>query len=191
MGKNGICDDSFSRQDKNELLTHTQPSTPVETSVEREAQENNLAVSPDSEVKLKFTEELCRQDSSSRHLATEIASSEGSEEKVIEKLKKCRVKLVRLTDKELKLYTRQKLTKKIKEVWIENKVKQRKGSLRVAIKESLKMKNEVEAKNNESRSDVKSKLKKPAEKMKSTQKKKTSKNEAKVEKVKTLIDPQA
>ena len=100
---------------------------------------------------------------------------------------------LRLTDKELKLYTRQKLTKKIKEVWIENKVKQRKGSLRVAIKESLKMKNEVEAKNDESGSDGKSKLKKPSEKKKSAGKNKTSKkaNEANVEKVKTLIDPQA
>ena len=100
---------------------------------------------------------------------------------------------LRLTDKELKLYTRQKLTKKIKEVWIENKVKQRKGSLRVAIKESLKMKNEVEAKNNESGPDGRSKLKKPSEKKKSAGKKKTSKkaNEANVEKVKTLIDPQA
>ena len=90
--------DSFSRQD-NELLSQSRPTTRDKTCFETENadQENNVTVSPDNEPsQLKFNEELCRQVRGSRNLATETASSGGSEEKVIAKLKKCRVKLVRL-----------------------------------------------------------------------------------------------
>merc|ERR1711902_464290 len=66
--------------------------------------------------------------------------------------------LVRLRKKELKQYRRQKVLKRKKEVWIQQEegCVKKGSSLRLAIKESLKMKNDAEAKKNDSKLNVQS-----------------------------------
>ena len=147
--------------------------------------------------KLEFFKESSRKHIFSATLKVYV---DGNEVPV--KLRKCLVKLVRLTDKELKLHTRQKVSKRIKEVWIQNKGRYSQGSsLRVAIKESLKMKNEAETKKNYSEFTGESNAKKsisnkspPKKNSLTVEKPADSDNENKSppppDKVKTLIDPQ-
>ena len=120
------------------------------------------------------------------------------------KLRKCQVELVRLRKKELKL--KQKVIKRKREVWIEKDggCVKKGSSLRVAIKESLKMKNDAEAKKNDSKLNVQS-IAKSSSTNKSSKKKTANADKVKrvalypgnaeenlkfPEKVKTLIDPQ-
>ena len=122
------------------------------------------------------------------------------------KLRKCQVELVRLRKKELKQYRRQKVLKRKKEVWIEQEegCVKKGSSLRLAIKESLKMKNDAEAKKNDSKLNVQNKAKSSSTN-KSPKKKTANADKEKgelvkpdngvessklTEKVKTLIDPQ-
>merc|ERR1711902_414625 len=114
--------------------------------------------------------------------------------------------LVRLRKKELKQYRRQKVLKRKKEVWIQQEegCVKKGSSLRLAIKESLKMKNDAEAKKNDSKLNVQSKAKSfstnklPKKKTANADKEKEEalkpdygvESLKLTEKVKTLIDPQ-
>ena len=172
----------------------TESSDPRRLQVEADMR---VPLSPTSKLKLEFFKESSRKHIFSATLKVYV---DGNEVPV--KLRKCLVKLVRLTDKELKLHTRQKVSKGIKEVWIQNKGRYSQGSsLRVAIKESLKMKNEAETKKNyseftgESNAKISISNKSPPKKNSLTvEKPADSDNENKSppppDKVKTLIDPQ-
>ena len=172
----------------------TESSDPRRLQVEADMR---VPLSPTSKLKLEFFKESSRKHIFSATLKVYV---DGNEVPV--KLRKCLVKLVRLTDKELKLHTRQKVSKRIKEVWIQNKGRYSQGSsLRVAIKESLKMKNEAETKKNYSEFTGESNAKKsisnkspPKKNSLTVEKPADSDNENKSppppDKVKTLIDPQ-
>ena len=162
--------------------------------------QNNVPLRVDSE-KIKLLKESSRKQFYKAPIALYF---EGK--KLSVKLRKCQVELVRLAKKELKQYRRQKVFKRKKEVWIEKEggCVKKGSSLRVAIKESLKMKNDAEAKKNDSKLNVQSKAKSSSTNKSS--KKKTAKADKEnrlalkpkndeesfklPEKVKTLIDPQ-
>ena len=159
-----------------------------------------MTVSVNSE-KLKL-----RLESSRKHLYKAPIPLFFGGKKLSVKLRKCQVELVRLRKKELKLYRRQKVLKRKREIWIEKEERcvKKGSSLRVAIKESLKMKNDAETEKNDCKLNVQSKAKSSSTNKSS--KKKTANAKGKElaapktdndseslkfpEKVKTLIDPQ-
>ena len=160
--------------------------------------QNNVPVRVDSE-KIKLLKESSRKQFYKAPIAL---CFEGK--KLSVKLRKCQVELVRLRKKELKL--KQKVIKRKREVWIEKDggCVKKGSSLRVAIKESLKMKNDAEAKKNDSKLNVQS-IAKSSSTNKSSKKKTANADKGKrvalnpgnaeenlklPEKVKTLIDPQ-
>ena len=157
-------------------------------------------ISPSNNVEneLKLVEFLKESSRKNKYGVQLKLYTEGS--KVSVKLRKCRVELVRLTDKELKLYKpRQKVAKK-REVWIENKEKclVQGSSLRVAIKESLKMKNEAPNKMNDFQPVLQNIGKKSIseEKQPATEEERKKPGRVMISpsppaKVKTLIDPQS
>ena len=164
------------------------------------ADQNDEPVRVDSE-KIKLLKESSRKQFYKAPIAL---CFEGK--KLSVKLRKCQVELVRLRKKELKQYRRQKVLKRKKEVWIEQEegCVKKGSSLRLAIKESLKMKNDAEAKKNDSKLNVQNKAKSSSTNKSPTKKTANADKEKReaikpdygvessklTEKVKTLIDPQ-